>query len=187
MADPVTLAMVGAAAGAAMKPKDPLKGAMLGATVGFTGGTALGAAGVGASTAAAGTGIGASGAALPGVMGAGATTVPAAGIAGSSLGSGFYAAGLPNIATPALTTSAMAAPIAAPATFGATLANIPSALAENPMLAKTGLDATQGLMAKEPMIQAQPGQIRKGQPQEYVSLLGSQNSGVIRPQSISLL
>jgi len=45
--DPVTMAMVGAAAGAALKPNDPLKGAMLGATVGFTGGTALG---VGAGT-----------------------------------------------------------------------------------------------------------------------------------------
>jgi hypothetical protein len=56
--DPVTMAMVGAAAGAALKPNDPLKGAMLGATAGFTGGTALGvgaAGGAAAGGAAAGT------------------------------------------------------------------------------------------------------------------------------------
>jgi len=39
--DPVTMALVGAAAGAALKPNDPLRGAMLGATVGFTGGTVV--------------------------------------------------------------------------------------------------------------------------------------------------
>ena len=63
MADPVTLAMVGAAAGAALKPNDPLKGAMLGATAGFTGGTALGvgAAGAGAASGAAAGTAGAAG------------------------------------------------------------------------------------------------------------------------------
>jgi hypothetical protein len=69
--DPVTMAMVGAAAGAALKPNDPLRGAMLGATVGFTGGTALG---IGAGTTAAGTGLTASGSALGGSAATGTGT-----------------------------------------------------------------------------------------------------------------
>lgn len=56
MADPVTLAMMGAAAGAVTNKKDPLKGALLGATLGGVGG-----------------------AMAPGLLGAGA---PAAGFAG---------------------------------------------------------------------------------------------------------
>ena len=65
--DPVTMAMVGAAAGAALKPNDPLRGAMLGATVGFTGGTALGIGAV----PAAGTGLTGAGATLGGTAGTG--------------------------------------------------------------------------------------------------------------------
>ena len=60
MADPVTFAMVGAAAGVALKPNDPLKGAMLGATAGYTGGTALG---IGGAAGAAGGASAAGGAA----------------------------------------------------------------------------------------------------------------------------
>jgi hypothetical protein len=77
MADPVTLAMVGAAAGAAMKPKNPLQGAMLGATAGFTGGTALG---IGAAGGAAGGGL---------ALGSGGATGLTAGTgAGLSAGTG---------------------------------------------------------------------------------------------------
>jgi hypothetical protein len=47
--------IIGAVAGAALKPNDPLRGAMLGATIGFTGGTALGIGAAGATGAAAGT------------------------------------------------------------------------------------------------------------------------------------
>ena len=55
MADPVTLAMVGAAAGAVTNKKDPLKGALLGATLGGVGGAlAPGLFGAGATQAAAG-------------------------------------------------------------------------------------------------------------------------------------
>lgn len=55
MADPITLAAGGAVVGAALKPKNPLQGALLGATAGFTGGTALG---IGAPVAATGTAAG---------------------------------------------------------------------------------------------------------------------------------
>jgi len=55
MADPMTLAMVGAAAGAVTNKKDPLKGALLGATLGGVGGTlAPGLLGAGATQAASG-------------------------------------------------------------------------------------------------------------------------------------
>lgn len=192
MADPVTLAMVGAAAGAALKPKDPLKGALLGATAGFTGGAALGAAGVGAAGAAAGTGIGAGGAAVPGIMGAGATTVPAATFGGTL--SSALPSMIPNITAPALSTASMATPFtiggAAPATFGSTLANIPSTLMNNPSMAMQGLGSAQSLMAPEqqaPMPQAGP--VTRGQPRQavdFMSLLNPQQ-GAQRPQPISLI
>jgi hypothetical protein len=50
MADPITLAITGAVAGAALNRKDPLKGALIGGTLGYGGGTALG---LGATQAAA--------------------------------------------------------------------------------------------------------------------------------------
>jgi hypothetical protein len=60
--NPITLSMIGAAGGAALKPNNPLQGALLGATAGYTGGTALG---VGAPAAASGGGL---------TMGAGGVT-----------------------------------------------------------------------------------------------------------------
>jgi hypothetical protein len=57
MADPVTLAVVGATAGAALNPDDPLKGAVIGGTLGYGGGALAGgaAAGTAAEVAAAET------------------------------------------------------------------------------------------------------------------------------------
>jgi uncharacterized membrane protein YeaQ/YmgE (transglycosylase-associated protein family) len=58
MADPITLAMVGAAAGAVTNKKDPLKGALMGATLGGVGGAVapslLGATATQAASGAAG-------------------------------------------------------------------------------------------------------------------------------------
>lgn len=63
MAEPATLAMIGAAAGAVTNKKDPLKGALLGATLGYGGGAlAPGLLGTGA---AAGTAAGAGGTFIP--------------------------------------------------------------------------------------------------------------------------
>jgi hypothetical protein len=74
--------IIGAVAGAALKPNDPLRGAMLGATIGFTGGTALG---IGAgTTAAAGSGLTGSGVALGGT---GTGTALTAKTVGGTLGS----------------------------------------------------------------------------------------------------
>lgn len=47
MGDPVTMAVVGASAGAMMNKKDPLKGALLGAAGGYAGGTFMPTLGVG--------------------------------------------------------------------------------------------------------------------------------------------
>ena len=69
MADPVTLAAIGAVAGAATNKKDPVKGALIGATLGFGGGTVApalmggGAAGAGAAS----TGAAAGGTFIPGM------------------------------------------------------------------------------------------------------------------------
>lgn len=60
MADPITLAVVGAGVGAMINPNDPIKGAVIGGAAGFTGGTALGAGG---ATAGAAGGAGAAGSA----------------------------------------------------------------------------------------------------------------------------
>jgi hypothetical protein len=76
--DPFTLAAIGAVGGAMMNKDDPLKGALIGGTLGFGGGTALGAMGVGG--AAAGTAAG--------------TTVGAGGIGGAAGGTGLTAATL---------------------------------------------------------------------------------------------
>lgn len=76
MGDPVTMAVIGASAGAMMNKKDPLKGALLGAAGGYGGATlmgGMGAAGAGTGATAAGTGttIAGTGSAL---TGAGAST-----------------------------------------------------------------------------------------------------------------
>lgn len=87
MADPMTLALVGAGVGAAMSPNDPIKGAILGGVGGFTGGTALaGSAGAAGAAGAAG-GAGSAGAAA---AGGAAAAVPT--------GTGLYASTVPGLA-----------------------------------------------------------------------------------------
>lgn len=81
MGDPVTMAVVGASAGAMMNKKDPLKGALLGAAGGYGGASmmGLGAAPNIASTAST-TGLGMAGnaAATPGVAAFNQTFTPIA-------------------------------------------------------------------------------------------------------------
>lgn len=71
MADPVTLAAIGAVAGAATNKKDPIKGALIGATLGFGGGSVA-----------------------PALMGGGAAAAPAAGLTGITPMGAQAAAGL---------------------------------------------------------------------------------------------
>jgi len=84
--NPITLAMIGAAGGAALKPNNPLQGALLGATAGFTGGTALGLT---APTAAAGSGLTGSSAALGGSLGGSTAANTALGAQTTGLGTGI--------------------------------------------------------------------------------------------------
>jgi hypothetical protein len=98
MADPITLAVVGATAGAMLNPNDPVKGALIGGAAGFTGGSALGAGAAG--SAAAGTTVGAGG-----IGGAGtgltATTIGGAAPASAGLGTASGGMGLTAAANPA--------------------------------------------------------------------------------------
>jgi hypothetical protein len=78
--NPITLAMIGAVGGAALKPNNPLQGALLGATAGYTGGTALG---VGAPAAASGGGL---------TMGAGGANAAKLGVETTGLSTGIGSA-----------------------------------------------------------------------------------------------
>lgn len=103
MADPFTLAAIGATAGAVLTPKDPLKGALIGGTAGFTGGTMLapaagatvaGTAATGGAAAAAPVAGSAAAPFVPTVLGGAtptiASTLPAnLGSAGSVAAGGF--------------------------------------------------------------------------------------------------
>jgi hypothetical protein len=71
MFDPFTLALIGGAAGGLLNKKDPLKGALLGASLGF-GGAGLGAAGAAGASGAGAAGGAAQTASLLGVQGASA-------------------------------------------------------------------------------------------------------------------
>ena len=54
--DPISLAVIGAATGAIASPRDPLKGALIGGTLGFGGGSALAGTAAGASAIPTATG-----------------------------------------------------------------------------------------------------------------------------------
>jgi hypothetical protein len=57
MLDPFTMAMIGASVGALSNPKKPLKGALIGGTMGYAGGSALGGGGLLGGGAAGGSGL----------------------------------------------------------------------------------------------------------------------------------
>ena len=109
MADPVTLAVIGATAGAALNPDDPLKGAVIGGTLGF-GGASLAGLGAAGGTAAAGTTVGAAGG--TGVAQGLTATTTGSLVPGSALGNAAATQGL-NIG--ANTAMAANAPLAASA------------------------------------------------------------------------
>ena len=81
MFDPFTLAMIGAGAGALLDPKKPLRGAAIGGSLGYGGGTLLGAGGAGAGAGAAtGASTGAASTIVPGsIESAGMVFNPATG------------------------------------------------------------------------------------------------------------
>jgi len=201
MADPVTLAMVGAAAGAAMKPKDPLRGAMLGATVGFTGGTALGAGAAG-SAAAGTTAAGTAGTATAGTSAA--LTQPALSYAGGNIANAANMANTANTANLAAMNSAgmSFAGMSPSAANAANVANTaPSFMDklgmagksayENPMMTAQALNATQGLLdpgQQPPSAPAMPLQAGRGvKPYDPMASLDPYKQSVVGGQPISLI
>ena len=158
MADPVSLAMVGAAAGAAMSPKDPLTGAMMGGAAGFGGGAMLGGAGGAAGATAAGS------AAVP------AGTYTGLGMAGSQAGgaAGAAAAGTaPGFGQQTLNFMNQ----------NPTLTNQGFNLANNMMQEQPTQYAPPGQVSRGGPIQAN----------DYMSLLAPQQNPVIMPQRLSLI
>ena len=137
--DPITIAAVGGMAGAALMPKDPLKGALMGAAAGFGGGALLGAGAAGASGGLAASTlaptIGATGAGAAATGAGAATAGTGASLLGGTAGTGFTAGGgvlantigstLPLAADGIAATGAaipsgigLTAPVVAPGTIG---------------------------------------------------------------------
>ena len=193
MADPITLAAIGAVGGAALKPSNPLQGAMLGGIAGFTGGTALG---VGGATTAAGGGTGLTmGAGGTGLTAAGAGLSPTGGVLGTT---GLTGAGGVGLTAPAATTGyGLVAPVATSAamapSFAERLSMAGKSAYENPMMTGQALSATQGLLTPEqqPQIQSAPAMpIQAGRqlkPSETLAYLDPYRQSVVGGQPISLI
>jgi hypothetical protein len=184
MADPITLAAIGAVGGAALKPSNPLQGAMLGGMAGFTGGTALG---VGGATTAAGGGTGLT-------MVGGSTGLGAANTA-TGYGLGEAAMGSTGLTAPAATTGyGLAAPVASSAAMAPTLAERFSMAGksayENPMMTASALNATQGLLTPEQQPPSAPAvPVQKGQLRDYnpMASMDPYRQSVVGGQPISLI
>lgn len=182
MADPVTLAMAGAAAGAALKPKNPLQGAMLGAAAGFTGGAALGA---GAGAAAAG-GAGAAGAA-GGALGGAGGTLGAAGLGGMGAATAAGTAAEAGLASGVGSTIGAPAMSATPFSIAQQFGKVSDWAKDNPMQAMQGAKSVQGLLTPEPMPQTAMPQVQRGQPMAPVNFAQLLSPAQIQKQPISLL
>jgi hypothetical protein len=150
MGDPVTMAVVGGTIGAAMNPKDPLKGAMLGAVGGYGGGAMLGAGA--ATTGAATTGAAATGGGYGSLGIAGHTALQGAGSTAGGVGSGLFGNTMAGIGRD----------------FGA----LQSFAQQNPVLAQQGLGMASNLM-QTPQVQMAPsaglmrGQMMQQQPMQF--------------------
>ena len=187
MADPVTLAVVGATAGAALNPDDPLKGALIGGTVGF-GGAQL--AGLGATAAVpAGTTVGAAG--VGGAAGGTGLTAAttASPVAGSALGAaGAGQTGLTAMANPAMTAAAPLSTAAAPGLSA--LANPSMSLAAPVGMSTatpTMIQSGQAMFGKPTMAEmAVASQLMaRGQPQQQSEV---RQGGMMRPgQAVNVM
>jgi hypothetical protein len=186
MADPITLGAIGAIGGAVLKPNNPLQGALLGATAGFTGGTALG---VGGATTAAGGGTGLA-------LGSGGATGLGAANTATGYGLGGSTMGGVGLTAPAATTGyGLAAPVATSAamapSFTERLGMAGKSAYENPMMTGQALSATQGLLTPEempPSAPAMPLQAGRGvKPYDPMAALDPYRQSVVGGQPISLI
>jgi len=210
MADPITLAAIGAVGGAALKPSNPLQGAMLGGIAGFTGGTALGVGAAGsAGTAGSGLAMGSGGATgLTGGTGAGLSaggstiglgTGTTAGLSAASAatplastvpGASYSLAAAPTMGNYSLVAPSAVSSVPAPS-FMDKLAMSGKSAYENPMMTASALNATQGLLTPEqqpPSAPAVPIQAR-GQLKDYnpMASMDPYRQSVIGGQPISLI
>lgn len=214
--NPITLAMIGAAGGAALKPNNPLQGALLGATAGYTGGTALG---IGAPAAASGGGLtmGAKGvtgltsgtgaalnagantanAGLYGLGGTGTTAglsaVPAVTpIASTIPGASYSLAAAPSVANYSLVAPSAVTSVPTPSFMDKVGLSAKSSF-ENPGQSLAALSATQGLLTPEQQqqIAAAPAMpIQRGpglKPFDPMAALDPYKQSVIGSPQISLL
>ncbi len=165
MGDPVTMAVIGGSIGAAMSPKDPLKGALMGAVGGYGGGAMLGSMGAGATAAAGAVPTAASGgiASTAGTAGLSATsggvglTAPASfsGLGLTPAASGLTA-GTAALAPPTAMAGVGVAPAAAGG-FGSTLAGMGTWAKENPFqAAQMGMAAKDILMPEQQQMPMAP-------------------------------
>jgi hypothetical protein len=122
MGAPLLIPAIGAAAGALMKPNNPLQGALLGAVAGYTGGAALG---VGGAAGAAGTAAGTAGTAagtaaatpyaIPGLV---SSAAPALAGQTAAAATPYAIPGLVSSAAPALSGQVATAPYSIPGLSG---------------------------------------------------------------------
>jgi len=169
MADPITIAVLGASAGAMMNKKDPLKGALMGGALGFGGAAGLGAMGAGG---AVGTGIGAGGASLPGVMGAANAANAAA-----------LPAAISNTAVPSMIPNLLTSQTGSLVPAAGGMIQAPSALStlsgmagtandfmgKNPYLTQMGLNTAQSLLSPQQQQMPQSAGLMRGSPSQVAS------------------
>ena len=183
--NPITLGMIGAIGGAALKPNNPLQGALLGATAGYTGGTALG---VGGATTAAGGGTGLTmGAGGTGLTASGAGLSPTGGVLGTTgLTGGTTGLTIPQVSSLAATQSPMTA------SFMERLSMAGQSAYENPMMTGQALSSTASLLTPEqsqmPSAPVMPLQAGRGvKPYDPMASLDPYKQSVVGGQPISLI
>ena len=195
MGDPVTMAVIGASAGAMMNKKDPLKGALLGAAGGYAGGAFMPTLGAGATqvagTGSALTGAGASTAANTAFMNPagvnaamGATTGPSGLVGVEAAKSGLFGGGMPatNAAMQGqglAQTTAMQRPLSLgmpgvessslyEPTFMDKVGQLGQFAQQNPVLTQMAMQTGQGLLQQQqPQLQS-PGLMR-GNPSQVAA------------------
>lgn len=192
MGDPITMAVIGGGIGAMMSPRDPLKGAMLGAVGGYGGGAMLGAASSAATTAGSagltagggalaptlGSTVGAGGTAIGGTTGLTAPAFTGFGLTPASTG---MAAGQASLTAP--TAAGLGISPAAPS-FAATLNQVPGVIGDyvkqNPMQSLNMANSLLGEQQQQPMPQPQ---LMRGSPSQIAQ---TQYPGLNMPR-ISLI
>lgn len=188
MGDPVTMAVIGASAGAMMNKKDPLKGALLGAAGGYAGGAfmpTLGAGGSGILPSAA-SGSMTAGANIPagaafinpaGVNAATAATTSPSGLVGvEAAKTGIF--GAPTVANTAITPAvqrplSLGMPGVEPGqgyeyTFGDRLGQVGQFAQQNPVLTQMAAQTGQGLLQQQQSQLQSPGLMR-GSPSQVAA------------------